>query len=107
MHELDGSTIRTMDELLRALDVPADSRWNRLNPVQRPVAHMTTSLPKDKKVHAFVWRDADVLAKHDPALLHRFVSEWRLQQPTRSLLFFVAPAPAVASMTPRIVAATA
>ena len=75
--------------------------------LQRPLDAMTTSLPKDGKVHAFVCAHADALAQHDPALLHRFVSEWRLRNPTRALLFFLAPAAAAVEPAPRLAVATA
>jgi hypothetical protein len=95
VHELDGRTIHSVEDL----DVAIAGRFGAsrfpADPVRRAITAIASSRSAGRAVHAIVWHHAEQLAQRDPAGFGRLQAAWtkHVGAVARAALFLVAPAP--------------
>lgn len=93
MHELDGATIHSPDDLVRVLAARFGARSFPADPIARADATLRSIAGRSRQVRVVLWHDAHEFATSDPAAFHSLLSRWLRDLPTRVLLMLVAPAP--------------
>lgn len=76
VHELDGTTISSLAQLVTELQRRFGKRAGPKDPAANAASILVDMATRHKGTHALVWHDFDTFAQRDPEGYGRFVARW-------------------------------